>query len=159
MDAKVNDIRISAAHLNDLPALIAIENDCFKSDRLSPRQMRYMLTRAKAISWQARSLADAKTVGYSACLTPVLSRPARLYSLAVLPHYRGRGIAGRLIEKNLQTLKKMGYRSCHLEVRKTDQAAQRLYEKDGFTRVGMLSGYYEDGEDGIKMICKLKVEK
>ncbi len=151
--------RISVADLNDLAALIAIENSCFVTDRLKQRQMRYLLTKAKAFTLLARSESDSKIVAYCSCLTPVISRPARLYSLAVLPDYRAQGIAGTLIKKTKQKLRNLGYSSCNLEVRKLDKLTQQLYEKHGFEVAQELPGYYEDGADGIKMTCKIRPAK
>lgn len=148
--------RISVANINDLAGLIAIENSCFVTDRLNPRQMRYILTKAKAFTLVIRSVSESKIVAYSSWFTPVVSRPARLYSLAVLPVYRGQGLAGSLIKKSLQELKNIGYSVCNLEVRKHEKKTQHLYEKHGFEKVRALPGYYEDGEDGIKMQCMIK---
>lgn len=38
------------ATLDDIPTLLEIENACFKGDRLSRRQFRYMLTKAHAVT-------------------------------------------------------------------------------------------------------------
>jgi ribosomal-protein-alanine N-acetyltransferase len=43
-----------------------------------------------------------------------------------------------------------------LEVRRSNAVAIRLYERHGFTTVGVRRGYYaEDDEDALVMICTL----
>lgn len=147
-------VSIHPASLSHLPSLMEIENLSFPSDRLGYRQMRYILSKAKAFSLVAKT--ESKIVAYCTCLTPSLPRAARLYSLAVLPAYRNRGIAGRLLKKVKQKLRSMNYLSCNLEVRKKDSQTQALYEKNGFEEFKLLPGYYEDGEDGISMKCWFK---
>jgi ribosomal-protein-alanine N-acetyltransferase len=63
------------------------------------------------------------------------SRRRRLWSIsnvAVRPSYRGRGIAGQLVEATLQEAIARGARWVTLEVRTDNLAAQRLYRDLGF---------------------------
>ena len=62
-----------------------------------------------------------------------------LYRVAVAPAARGRGIGEALCRAFLATTD-----VCFLEVRKSNDAARRLYEKLGFTLMGERHGYYRD---------------
>ncbi|HNI64115.1 MAG TPA: ribosomal-protein-alanine acetyltransferase, partial [Pseudomonadales bacterium] len=53
---------IRPARLSDLTALLAIENRCFQTDRLSRRNFRYLLTQAKAATLLLA--ADGAVQGY-----------------------------------------------------------------------------------------------
>lgn len=156
-DRKGGSIRYRQAERDDLDALLQIEQQSFRSDLLSRRQLRYLLTRANAFTLLAAS--GSTVVGYCIYLTPALPRPARLYSLAVSPAFRGRGIASTLIKKVLDHSRRLGYAHCRLEVRKKDRKARRLYEGFGFVKLEELAQYYQDGADGIRMERRLSLKK
>lgn len=138
----------------DAPALLRIEHQCFVTDRIKPRQMRYLLTRAKALNVVAEC--DAGAIAYLSCLTPVRrDRPARLYSLAVAPDFRGRGLAVALLERLFDALCARGYRRLRLEVRAGDRRTQALYQRFGFREFSRIEAYYEDGEAALRMEASL----
>lgn len=142
------------ARETDVEQLLSIENSCFSSDRINRRQMRYLLNRAKALHLVAEDSACG-VVGYGLVFTPQLNsqqpRPARLYSLAVSPEYRGFGLGQQLLAELLRMLRPKGYRVCALEVRASDKKTQRLYQRFGFKSEKLLPAYYADGEDGLRM--------
>ena len=72
----------------------------------------------------------------------------RIYTIAVDPAARGRGLGERL----LRALAKAAPRRCvtiSLEVR-TDNPARGLYEKLGMRVASSLPRYYDDGADGVR---------
>lgn len=149
--SQVDILSAKKEHLDDL---VLIENACFKTDIISRRQMRYILTKAKAFILLAKI--KSEPVAYCICFTPLLPRPARLYSLGVLKEYRKGGIANSLIKSVINRLHTLGYSSCNLEVRNKDKQAKNLYTKNNFREIKILPTYYQDGEDGIKMKKILK---
>lgn len=142
-------IKIRKATTDDIPALLFIENTCFKTDKISPAQMRYLLSRGKAVTFV--SLLDGVITGYAMLLLPMLPRPARLYSIAVQQQYRGRKIASRLMQHVIRYAKHNQYSTMRLEVRASQCDAQHLYYQSGFNVLTELPGYYADGEDGLRM--------
>lgn len=134
---------------SDVPRLLSIEQRAFPSDRIKPRQMRYLLTRARARSWVAE--VDGVVAAYAMVLTPALPRAARLYSIAVDPLYRGAGLARRLLDQCLRDSRDAGYRRVILEVRAADTPVRDFYTRAGFELTGELPGYYADGADGVRM--------
>ncbi len=147
-------LRFRPAGPGDLPGLLAIEQQCFSGDRISPRQMRYMLSHAKAVCWVAEdqnTSGPPELIGYGLCLHPALPRPARLYSLAVLPKWSGQGIANRLCELLIKALVELGYQRLRLEVADTNTAAKGLYQRLGFHSIAKLPGYYDNGDNGVRM--------
>ena len=137
----------------DIPALLSIESACFKTDKISPAQMRYLLKKARAVTFVFQQ--DESIAGYAMLLTPMLPRPARLYSIAVQQQYRGRKIAARLMDRILQYARDHNYTRLRLEVRKSQSHVQHLYQKCGFKVIGILPAYYADGEDGLRMQARL----
>ena len=53
-------------------------------------------------------------------------------SVATLPEYRGRGLAGRLLESILDRGRELGFRQAQINIYIGNTPAQRLYEKQGF---------------------------
>lgn len=137
----------------DKPALLALENSCFDTDRLNARQMHYLLHRGKS---DIRVVdMDGVMVAAIISLLPARPRPARLYSLAVMPSYRNKGLAAMLLGEALGVMRQQGYQRCRLEVRQSQQAVIRLYTSFGFTPLTTLHSYYQDGEDALRMELNL----
>lgn len=56
-----------------------------------------------------------------------------LKKMYFLKSARGQGLGQKLIDKCLRFAREAGYKTCYLETLKTMTAAQKLYEKNGFT--------------------------
>jgi ribosomal-protein-alanine N-acetyltransferase len=77
-------------------------------------------------------------------------------NVATHPSWRRRGLARRLMDHAVQTGLARGARLVTLEVRRSNEAAQTLYERMGFKAVEVRPRYYENGEDAIVMILDLE---
>ena len=73
-----------------------------------------------------------------------------LINLAVLPAYRGRGIAQSLLDALFVYASQRDCTSMFLEVAASNTAAQNLYRKNGFETVGKRVGFYGD-DDALLM--------
>ncbi len=78
-------------------------------------------------------------------------RTGKIISFAVRPEYRRMGIGSMLLKKAIERLKARGKKRVLLEVRVSNEPAQRLYKKFGFKIVDTLPCYYSDGEDAYLM--------
>jgi putative acetyltransferase len=58
-----------------------------------------------------------------------------LRKMYFLPQLRGLGAGAELIAQCLQHARRLGYRQCYLETLTGMDAAQKLYEKHGFSRI------------------------
>lgn len=65
-----------------------------------------------------------------------------IMNVAVSPVFRGRGIASVLIEALLFHMRQNGMEAVTLEVRESNAPAIKLYEKYGFSQVGLRPNYY-----------------
>ena len=137
------------ARLQDLDTLVSVENQSFDSDRFSRRGFRYLLTKANALTLVYEQ--NACVVAYVMLLFHTGTSLARLYSLAVLPAHRGKGLARVLIEEAEQTAREHGCIALRLETRRDNQAAIKLYQSLGYRRFGpVISDYYEDHMDALR---------
>jgi ribosomal protein S18 acetylase RimI-like enzyme len=143
---------IRPATLDDLDALVAIEERCFDSDRLSRRSFRHLLTRGHALTLVAQN--DARpggaVVGYGMLLFNEGTSLGRLYSFAVDPAGRGQGLGQRLLDACEQAALDRDCVTLRLEVRPDNAAAIRLYERHGYRRFGVHEDYYEDHAEALR---------
>jgi ribosomal-protein-alanine acetyltransferase len=139
---------VRPASLADLEALVEIENACFASDRLSRRQFHYMLTKAQATTLVA--VDGGEMVGYVVLLFSRATSVARLYSIAVRGAVRGRGIGQALVSAAETTAWERERAYLRLEIRRDNLASQRLFERAGYRRFGVLSDYYEDHMEALR---------
>jgi ribosomal-protein-alanine N-acetyltransferase len=79
-------------------------------------------------------------IGYWICM-PVLDE-THLLNLTVSPSYHGRGLGRWLLGEVHAAALRAGSSAVWLEVRPSNAAALALYERYGFSRVGMRRGYY-----------------
>ncbi len=92
---------------------------------------------------------DGKIVAY-ACAW-ISFGDADVANIAVEKNYRGQGIGAKLFSEIIRRVKLRGVHGVTLEVRVSNTAAIKLYEKFGLRGVGVRKGYYEDGEDALIM--------
>lgn len=129
----------------DLPALVAIEEASFPSP-WSERLLAGELRQPDA-SYLVATI-GGEVAGFVGAWH-VLGE-AHICTLAVAPAFRGRGLGELLVLAILEEAVRRGGTMAHLEYRRGNEPAARLYEKLGFTRVGIRRGYYSDtGEDAV----------
>lgn len=78
-----------------------------------------------------------------------------ILNVAVKRSRQREGIGRFLMESMIRLAKEQGVGILHLEVRKSNETAVRLYERTGFVRDGIRRNYYTDPvEDAILMTGK-----
>ena len=145
----VGGLTIRAATGRDLDAIDRIENRSFAKDRFPRRNLARVLKSPSSAFLMAEI--GGRPVGYAMVLFRKGSRVARLYSIAVDPDCRGKGAADALIGACCNAASARGADRLRLELRPSNKAALSLYERAGFAHLGRKSGYYDDGEDALKM--------
>ncbi len=88
-------------------------------------------------------MSDGSISGYILAL--VRRRHAKIYSVGVLPEYRGHGIASCLMDTLMDELAIRGFERTQLEVRCDNHEAIALYRNFGFGVVKTLKSFYRDG--------------
>lgn len=132
----------------DLDALVALEQDSFRSDRMSRTQYRRHLDSDSAVILVASGRTELS--GSAVLFFRRRSRIARLYSLATAPAARGQGIGAALLDAAIHAGNQRHCTAMRLEVRTDNAAAIALYVKHGFRPIGSYIAYYEDGADAVR---------
>jgi len=124
----------------DLPEVDRIEHMCFTTP-WDIRSFEYELEHKDTILKVA--VLNNQIIGY-VCVRTILDI-THMLNLAVLPEFRRRGIGSMLLRDALNELKqsKPDINLITLEVRESNTAAIKLYEKFGFKVMGKRIGYYE----------------
>jgi ribosomal-protein-alanine N-acetyltransferase len=139
---------IEPMRLDDVPAIQAIEEasfttpwppDAYRSELQTNRMAHYLVARA----------GDA-VAAYGGMWLMV--DEAHITTFAVHPAWRRQGIGERLLLAFLDIAIERRAHEATLEVRLSNLAARRLYEKYGFRPVGLRPRYYsDDNEDALIM--------
>ena len=86
----------------------------------------------------------------------VIRDEAHILNLAVHPDARRQGVASSMLRASIESATNQGARILYLEVRRSNTAAQKLYEGFGFRQVGVRPKYYEDNrEDALVMLLEV----
>jgi ribosomal-protein-alanine N-acetyltransferase len=141
-------VAVEAMRVEDLLAVHEIERQSFttpwpphayRTELESNRLAHYLVVRV-----------DGQVVGYAGMWLMV--DEAHITTFAVHPAWRRQRIAERLLVVLLDLAVQRHAREATLEVRLSNIAARRLYEKYGFRPVGVRPRYYsDDNEDGLIM--------
>ena len=150
------DITLSDGQTGDIDALVALENSCFQTDRMSARAF------DRALNSPTQRLVVARAgdivAGYAVIHWRQRGKSARLYSIAVLAAWREKGVATQLIEAVRGHARGLGLSRLSLEVRANSPGLIRFYQRHGFVGQKHIPGYYEDGEDALKMVSPVSQE-
>jgi ribosomal-protein-alanine acetyltransferase len=148
--------KVRTARPSDLDAIDRIERRSFDADRFSRATLRRLLARPTAACLIAVSGGDA--AGYAIVLFREGTEVARLYSIAVDPHFRGQGLAQALLAAAEKVARRRAG-ALRLEVRASNKAGLSLYHRAGFTFRERKPGYYSDGEDAVRLEKRLKATR
>jgi len=138
------------ATLDDVNALSKLEETCFETDRISRRSFKWMIKKGHNLLLVATS--NDQLVAYVLLLYSQGTSLGRVYSLAVDAHYRKAGIAAKLMQEAETQALDDGRSFLRLEVRPDNFGAIKLYEKLGYQPFDIVSDFYEDHADAIRMM-------
>ena len=149
-----SSITIRDVELRDADALFAIEQECFHVDRLSIRRFRHWVRARNRVFLVAEE--DGRLLGYGLAFLHQGTRLSRLYSLAVSPRARGRGLAKLLLQKIEAAAVDQGRLFMRLEVASDNVSAIGLYQNLGYQLFGTYLDYYEDHKDALRMQKRIR---
>jgi len=142
----VTDLEIRRLTYADLPHVIAIERRAFPT----PWSLAmFVLELSKPAGICLAAVREGRLVGYLVCSR--YDTVWHLMNVAVDPQVQREGIASSLLERLFELADKPSEQYT-LEVRTSNDAAIRLYERFGFRAAGRRRAYYHDNrEDALIM--------
>jgi len=148
------EVQIRSASGQDLPAIMALEAECFVEDAWSQSAWAAELIGSDRLVLLATDL----TAGLAAAATfHLVDQTAELFRVMTAADWRGRGLATKLIEEGWAWAAGLGALEMLLEVRDGSEAVA-LYQEIGFEVISRRRDYYGLGQDALIMQRSIKGE-
>jgi [ribosomal protein S18]-alanine N-acetyltransferase len=143
---------IRSAALNDVPAILAIEQQARGAAHWTAEQYKKLVGSGVVLVAEQAAEEAAEEAGERCgfvCATAVAGE-WEIENMVVAAEFLRRGIANELLRALIQRAENEAASAILLEVRESNLPARRLYEKNGFREVGRRRVYYRDPvEDAI----------
>jgi ribosomal-protein-alanine N-acetyltransferase len=123
----------------EIDAVLEIENASFTNPWTRDMYLAELRSEGVSLIFLARDK-WRRPVGFCACWRVV--DELHINNLAVLPEHRRHGVASALLLHVMAEGVRLGAKSATLEVRRSNEPARRLYERFGFSVVGIRRDYY-----------------
>ena len=142
---------IREAQLNDLSALIDLENKCFDADK---RQSQTSIKRSIKSEFQDIFVLEELGHIIGSMTLYRYKKSIRLYSIAVSPEFQGQGLGKLLMAFLMDFSRQQNIEDITLEVEMKEAQLVMFYEKLGFVVESELSDYYGKGRNAYAMRLK-----
>ena len=144
-------VYVRAMRTEDVPQVALLEKQIF-SRPWSVDSFEKALTYPEQILLVAEETAGEEKVIHGYSILFAAADQADVSNIAVDPAFRGQKIGDALMREMLNRAKEKGVREVFLEVRESNAPAIGLYQKYGFSQIGVRKAYYEEPrEDALLM--------
>ncbi len=134
---------------SDIETVAKIQRESFsKVETWSPQS--YVTELSNKSAAYRVAVHDGRVVGFGGIWT--VMDEVHITILGVSLAYRGNRVGDLLLSELLITSWGMGATRATLEVRETNEAAQKLYEKYGFIHVAIRKAYYSDNGENADIL-------
>jgi ribosomal protein S18 acetylase RimI-like enzyme len=156
-----SDIELGFARVADAQALAAMSRDLietglgweYRADRIAG-----YIRDPDAVVLVARDRAQVTAQVPAFAVMRFGDVRAHLILLAVVPAWRRRGVAARMLAWLAETAQVAGLMSIHVEFRAGNHAARALYRHAGFAETLRIEGYYRGRETAVRMLRLLRTK-
>jgi [ribosomal protein S18]-alanine N-acetyltransferase len=146
-----SSVVVRALAPQDLAPVQSLLAHCPEAAQWSMQGLLGLLT-ASDRAWVAECDRSNTICGFlSAC---IVSDQAEVLNLAVSPECRRAGHATALLREALSEFRRFNMSSIFLEVRESNLAAIRFYERCGFAKNGVRPGYYRNPNEAAILMMK-----
>lgn len=138
----------------DLPRIMEIEHACFPA----PWALQSFVSELRDNEYARYFCLEykGKVIGYMGLW--FILEEGHITNVAIVPEYQGKRRGEFLMRSVIELMAKEGMERMTLEVRTTNETAQRLYQRLGFLTAGVRKGYYSDNREDA-LIMWLDIEK
>jgi [ribosomal protein S18]-alanine N-acetyltransferase len=151
-----SEVAIRPFRLEDLEAVMNIEPLAFGANHWSRQVFINELNGTAGIYFVATESLSRRLLGYSGFW--LIGEEAHITTLAVHPDHLRQYIGERLLINNILQARQLGARWLTLEVRASNEAAQKLYGKYGFKSLGTRPRYYQDNLESAIILWSENIE-
>jgi [ribosomal protein S18]-alanine N-acetyltransferase len=127
--------------LSDLDSVLEIEQASFVNPWTREMYLAELENRGVSYCYIIRDVSQ-RVIGF--CSFWRVLDELHINNLAIAPDNRGGGAGTALLNEVLREGARLGARRATLEVRRSNEAARRLYERLGFTMAGVRRAYYSN---------------
>ena len=140
----------------DVPVLTSLERSLFSSYPWSQAQFKEEIAGLGGTRQFILALNDGSIIGYAGIMVVAAGVPADLLTIAILPDYRGQGLAQTMLAELENWAKTKGATEVILEVDTKNENAIRLYKFARYEEISTRANYYGLGLDALIMRKELK---
>jgi ribosomal-protein-alanine N-acetyltransferase len=144
-------MKVRKITLDDLPAVLELENLLFTDDAWSEETYRSELADRDGTRHYVLAEEDGVITGWAGLAAA--GSQGDVLTIGVRPELQGRGLGSTLLAELLDEAADRGCGEVFLDVRADNDRARRLYERMGFRAIGVRKRYYQpSGVDAIVMV-------
>ncbi len=149
-------IIIEPVEPEDIDEIVTLENQAYDFpwsrkillDEINGEPFSYVYV----LRLQSNSASPGKIIGYN--FFWVVSDETHILNIAVEPDYQGCGWGTQLLQFAIDFGQEQGAKRVLLEVRASNAAAQQLYHRLGFRRIGRRKKYYTNNKEDAYVMKK-----
>ena len=135
----------------DIPVLVSYDKDLFPYSPWNSAQFKEEFAGIPTTRHFVVAESDNTIVGYAGVFLPGSDIEADILTVGVVPEFRRRGIARRLIEDLEKWCVEHKAKAMMLEVETTNVSAFNLYQSLGYMKISVRMDYYGPGNDAYVM--------
>jgi ribosomal-protein-alanine N-acetyltransferase len=144
-------VRLRPMSRADMPGIMALEQELFPEDAWTKEMFAGEFAQPASRRLYLVAEEGNTLIGYAGMMFTG-GPQADVVTLAVDPAHWGRGAGTALLRALIDAADVRGCAEVLLEVREDNPRARRLYQRNGFTEVGIRRGYYQpSGVDAVVM--------
>ncbi len=140
----------------DVPVLTSLERSLFPDYPWSQAQFKEEIAGLGGTRQFILALSDGSIIGYAGIMVVAAGVPADLLTIAILPDFRGQGLAQEMLAELESWAKAKGATEVILEVDTKNESAIRLYNLARYEEISTRANYYGLGIDALIMRKELK---
>lgn len=150
METTETTVIVDPMRLRDLGDIMKIEKLCFTTPWSKHAFLSELLDNDRAYYLVAK--VEERVVGYIGIW--LVAGEGHITNVAVHPEYRQRGIGNRLMQAVEELATARNHKRMTLEVRVSNETAQRLYRRLGYIAAGIRRRYYRDNDEDALVMWK-----
>jgi ribosomal-protein-alanine N-acetyltransferase len=140
----------------DVPVLTSLERSLFPDYPWSQAQFKEEIAGLGGTRQFILALNEGSIIGYAGIMVVAAGVPADLLTIAILPDFRGQGLAQEMLAELESWAEAKGATEIILEVDTKNESAIRLYKFSRYEEISTRANYYGLGVDALIMRKELK---